>query len=174
MNTLCRRHDLLEQLITSLPRSSYWHRRVDGAHRRGGEKPTLHVAVMIEPYLSAILSGAKTVESRFSANRCAPYLGVERDDIILFKRSAGPVCAVASVCQVTYYELSPAILSHIREEYSSRLCAVDDDFWHTRSNKQFATLIEVERTSAVAPFAIAKRDRRGWVTCRSDLRRDAA
>lgn len=32
----------------------------------------IHLAIFAEPFLSMVLSGEKTVESRFSRNRCAP------------------------------------------------------------------------------------------------------
>jgi ASC-1-like (ASCH) protein len=53
--------------------------------------------VFIEPYLQFILDGQKTVESRFSANRSAPYQQVGKGDVVLLKRTGGPVMGVGSV-----------------------------------------------------------------------------
>jgi hypothetical protein len=57
----------------------------------------IHLAVFIEPYLQFILDGQKTVESRFSANRSAPYQQVGKGDVVLLKRTGGPVMGVGSV-----------------------------------------------------------------------------
>ena len=159
-----RRNEILQQLCISLPQSKKWRQQIDEMLNGRSDGPTLHIAVMVEPYMSAILAGTKTIESRFSVNRCAPYLGVRQHDIILFKRSAGPVSAISSVEAVNYYELSPAVMGRLRDDYSTQLCAIDDEFWRSRSTKQFATLIVIKDTLAVDPFPIFKRDRRGWVS----------
>src|SRR4029077_16030744 len=44
-----------------------------------------------QPFLSLVLNGPKTVESRFSRNRCAPFGEVEGGDIILLKEVSGPI-----------------------------------------------------------------------------------
>ena len=59
----------------------------------------IHLAVFIEPTLQFVLDGKKKVESRFSLNRCAPYKAVDEGDLILIKRSGGPIVAVAEVSE---------------------------------------------------------------------------
>src|ERR1700680_4829312 len=53
------------------------------------EQVGIHLAVLTEPYLQFILSGHKTVESRFSMKAIAPFRRVVPGDAILLKRVAG-------------------------------------------------------------------------------------
>ncbi|RBP05022.1 hypothetical protein DFR50_1376 [Roseiarcus fermentans] len=56
--------------------------QVDGDHvwltylsnaTRPSSRVGIHLAIFAEPFLSMVLSGEKTIESRFRRNRCAPY-----------------------------------------------------------------------------------------------------
>lgn len=125
---------------------------------------TVHLAIFVEPYLSAVLDGRKTIESRFGVQKRPPYLRVQTGDIILLKRSGGPVMGVAIAQAVRFYQLSPTVLNRLRDEFAEALFAQDDEFWDARREKHFATLIDLEDPIAVDPFAFAKRDRQGWVT----------
>lgn len=127
----------------------------------------VHLAVFVEPYLKYVLQGKKTVESRFSVVRCAPYGRVEPGDIILLKRAGGPVVGLCEVAQVWSYRLDPTTWSEIRSEFTTAICAQAPDFWKERERASFATLIRIRRVTAIEPLACSKRDRRGWVVLRS-------
>jgi hypothetical protein len=43
---------------------------------------SLHLAVLTEPFCSWLLEGTKTIESRFSRVRCAPYGTLAEGDIV--------------------------------------------------------------------------------------------
>jgi len=58
--------DALERIVQDHP---FWRTYIANLP----EKNNLHLAIFVEPYLSFILDGRKTVESRFSSVRCAPY-----------------------------------------------------------------------------------------------------
>ena len=131
----------------------------------------MHLAIFVEPYLSALLAGRKTIESRFGVHRRPPYLCVEPDDYILLKRSGGPVVGVALAKSAEFYQLSPGVLADIRAKFAYQLFALDDEFWESRAAKQYATLIEVDDPIEVTSFTIAKRDRQGWVTYDRDRNR---
>jgi len=124
----------------------------------------VHLAVFIEPYLSAVLAGRKTIESRFGVHRRPPYLCVQPGDYILLKRSGGPVVGLALASAADFYQLSPKVFADIRARFAFQLYALDDEFWESRKGKQYATLIEVEEPIAIRPLNVAKRDRQGWVT----------
>jgi hypothetical protein len=123
----------------------------------------VHLAIFVEPFLTAVLDGRKTVESRFGVHRRPPYRCVDAKDIILIKRSGGPIVGVAQAGAATFHELSPAVLSDIRERFAFQLFALDEDFWESRADKQYATLIELNDPAEVTPFPFPKRDRQGWV-----------
>jgi hypothetical protein len=122
----------------------------------------LHLAVFKEPYLSFILDGSKTVESRFSVNGVAPYGRVASGDVILLKGSGKPVIGFCRAAHVWDYELVPDSWDEIRAKFGVALRA-QDGFWESRRRARFATLIRVEQVCAAEPLAVPKRDRRGWV-----------
>ncbi len=124
----------------------------------------VHLAIFREPFLSFILDGQKTIESRFSQNRCSPYNQVGSGDIILLKKTGGPITGFCVAKEVKYYQLTPEKLIGLRKKYSPQICAQDNSFWQERSGKSFATLIWIEKPTSIEPFHIPKRDRRGWVT----------
>jgi dephospho-CoA kinase len=124
---------------------------------------TLHLAILVEPYLQFILEGRKTVESRFSARRGAPYGIVQRGDIVLLKRSGGPVVGLAQIAYVWFYRLDPRSWDGIRNEFTEALCAQDPAFWHARRHASYATLMRLQHVRAITPVPCVKRDRRGWV-----------
>jgi hypothetical protein len=127
-----------------------------------GEAIGLHLAVFAEPFLSFVLDGRKTVESRFGRTRCAPFDQVRQGDIILLKRVGGPVCGLALAKQAWFYELHHQPIDSIREKYGDTICA-DDSFWETKRDAQYATLIELAEPISIDAMHCYKRDRRGWV-----------
>jgi hypothetical protein len=122
----------------------------------------LHVAVMREPYLTLLLEGRKTVESRFSVNRVCPFDAVEVGDVLVLKAQSGPVVGLALVEHTAFYVLDPDTLAKIRREFTSRICA-DGAFWRARANARYGSLLRVAAPLRIEPLRLAKRDRRGWV-----------
>ena len=45
-----------------------------------------HLGVFTEPYLTYMLDGKKTIESRFSKNKILPYNQISKDDIVIVKK----------------------------------------------------------------------------------------
>ncbi len=127
-----------------------------------GNDVALHLAVFVEPYLSFIIDGTKTVESRFSVRSVAPYGRITEGDVILLKAAGKPIVGWCRAGTVWNYELDPSSWTEIQDRFSASLRA-QDGFWESRQTAQFATLIKVEDVSGTAPTLIDKRDRRGWV-----------
>jgi hypothetical protein len=126
----------------------------------------IHLAIFAEPFLSLVLSGEKTIESRFSRNRCAPYGEIEDGDIILLKEVAGPICGLALARRIWCYDLVTEPIDRIRRRFGAGIRA-DDEFWSSRADALYATLIELDAPTSIAPVTCDKRDRRGWVSLRS-------
>jgi hypothetical protein len=163
---------LTEDLVASLKEFTdgnvFWTRYLEGLSASTPSAFSVHLAVLLEPYLGFILEGSKTVESRFSKNRIAPFKMVERGDVVLLKRSAAK--AVSGVCLVSnvwFYQLDVNTWSQIRDEFTSALRAEDPSFWEQRKSAHFATLMRVSQVQALPPIEVPKRDRRGWVVLRS-------
>lgn len=124
----------------------------------------VHLAVLVEPFLTHILEGRKTIESRFSVTRSPPYNRVSSGDLVLLKRSSGPVVGVLRVGHVENVELTAETWPAVRA-LSSSLCA-DANFWSSREAKRFATLLGVGDVRALPDMQIDKVDRRPWVVLR--------
>lgn len=128
----------------------------------GSNDRATHLAVMSEPFLSYVLKGKKTIESRFSRYKIAPYQKIQPGDLVLMKRSGGKVVASFVAGAVECIELSQEKLRHLNADYSDAICA-DDRFWEAQEHKQYVTLVEITRVAPVVNVQIKKRDRRGWV-----------
>lgn len=128
----------------------------------GKIKAGVHLAIFTEPYLTFVLKGLKTIESRFSRIRCAPYRQVETGDIILIKQSGGPVRAITQAAETTYFDFGNDCLETVKKTYGEGICA-DEEFWEMQKSALFATIIELTHTISINPLDIPKRDRRGWV-----------
>lgn len=126
----------------------------------------IHLAIFAEPFLSMVLSGEKTIESRFSRNRCAPYGKIDDGDILLLKEVAGPICGLALARRIWSYDLGTEPIDRIRHRFGASIRA-DDEFWSSRADALYATLIEIDAPTSIAPVICDKRDRRGWVSLRS-------
>lgn len=150
---------LISQLSSHLNADSQW----DTALRQlqGGEA-SLHLAVLTEPFLGWLLDGSKSIESRFSRVRCAPYGMLAEGDVIAVKKPGGPVTGAFQAGQVSSYQLTPRRVSELRERFADQIRAHDDEFWHRRADCMYATLIQVRHVRALPGLAFLKRDRRGW------------
>jgi hypothetical protein len=159
---------LLDQLMEATIGHDDWSvlRRAVAARRR------VHLAVMVEPYLSYILGGQKSIESRFSKNAIAPYYQIEADDLVLLKLTGGPVVGCFTAAAPEFVSLDQHELARLRRDYSTAICA-DDEFWRVRQDKRYATLIGVKDQQELQPAPVAKSDRRGWLVlhCPAEARR---
>lgn len=158
---------LINDLLKGVKTDPFWEGYL-GQLNTGGPLPfSIHLAVMVEPYLRFILDGSKTVESRFSVHRIAPYERVEIGDVILLKRTGGPIVGICQVSQRWFYKLDPHSWQTIKQNFTQALCAQDPSFWKQRKSASFATLMRVKHVRSISPITISKRDRRGWVIVHS-------
>jgi len=121
----------------------------------------IHVAIMVEPYLSLILQGKKTIESRFSKHKITPWQRVQPGDIVVMKKSGGGFVGMFEAAGVLYEELDNGIDS-LRERYQSALC-VDDAFWQSKADSRYATLIFITRLLPFKPFSLSFKNRQAWI-----------
>lgn len=150
--------------MNCVPESSVWQKRFKKQIEADEVSVGVHLAIFVEPYLTAVLEGQKTIESRFAITRRPPYNCIEPADFILLKKSGGPVIGIALAKSTDFYKLTPAVLGELRRKFSRQLYATDDDFWEDRASKLYATLIELDDPTPIEPLTIVKRDRQGWIT----------
>lgn len=158
-------HVEFDGLLRQVHGHHFWLTYLSDA-KRPNSRIGIHLAIFAEPFLSMVLSGKKTIESRFSRNRCAPYGEISEGDIILLKEVAGPICGVAMARRTWCFDLVTEPIDRIRARFGAGICA-DDAFWTARADALYATLIELDAAASIAPVNCDKRDRRGWVSLRS-------
>lgn len=128
--------------------------------------PNIHVAVMSEPFLSYVFSGKKTVESRFSINKIAPYGKAQTGDIVFMK--AGPIVGCFTISWVKTFDLQEYPITEIAKEFGIQIRG-DEAFWRHKSAKHYATLMGITDTQRLTPIKITKLDRRAWMTLKNKV-----
>jgi hypothetical protein len=156
-------YSLLESIRDMVAGDAFWSPYLtrlldDPRHTRA-----IHLGIFNEPYLNSLLNGAKTVESRFSSVRCAPFSCVKAGDIVLVKRCSGPIVALFLAGEVWSYRLSSQVWRTIKERFGEAIAPAGPDFWRENESATYATLIAVEQLHQIEPIAWDKSDRRGWV-----------
>jgi hypothetical protein len=153
---------LRDELLVRISGDDRLARHVDAAF--DATDPTqAHIAVLQQPYLRYVLTGRKTIESRFGRIPTAPYRVVAPGDVLLFKQVAGPLLGVGIVAAADFYVLDPAVWATLRNHFAAALCATDSQFWVDRRDARFATLMRLAAVRRISPLTVDKRDRRGWV-----------
>lgn len=122
-----------------------------------------HLAVLNQPYLDRILDGEKTIESRFTINRVAPYKIVQPGDVLFLKESAGYVKGLISVKEVKYFENMVPGEARDLIRLNQLALTVDEAFINLKQNSRYATLIHIGEILSIEPLEITKKDRRAWV-----------
>ena len=127
----------------------------------------IHVAIMREPYLSYVLDGSKTIESRFTRNKCAPYQAIKAGDTIYFKKSGGKIVANATVSSVKFYILSPGTIDRIFAEFGQQL-RITMDFVDQKRDSKYCTLAWITGVKKInPPLPFEKKDQRAWIILKS-------
>lgn len=123
-----------------------------------------HLAILHEPYLSRILHGEKTIESRWLRRRAAPYGRVSAGDTIYLKQAGGPVVATARAAEVWQFDdLTPERVDALLAQFGDAL-RLDADFVTHARGQRYAVLIRLADVHVLPqPLACAHRDRRGWI-----------
>lgn len=131
------------------------------------DREGIHLSVWIEPYLTTLIQGKKTVESRFMSDARVPWHEVRVGDWVLVKQSSGPIVAVFQVSSTSYSALTLGVLDdllHRQEELQ-----VSDAFLKTQATqgKNRVCLFGVCNLHRFhAPVYINKSSRAGWVVLR--------
>lgn len=123
---------------------------------------TCHLGVFAEPYLDLMMKGTKTIESRFSIKKIAPYNKIKKDDIVFIKKSSGQVLGYLTIKEVLFFDLKVTPIDYIREKYGRELC-VTDEFWESKEKSNYATLIIIDKIKRLESFRIDKKGMQTWI-----------
>lgn len=146
---------IVAQIDHDQPRSAI----VDG-HFVGG----LHLAVMTGPFLDMIISGRKTVESRFHRQRRTPLFTAKPGDVVVFRQSGRPASVAAILGDTYYLDIAESGIDQIRATWAPRIGCDDDDFWAARVDARWVSLLLLDSVFSIPPQPLHKRDRQAWVS----------
>jgi len=124
-----------------------------------------HLAIFKGNAGELILSGAKTIESRFSRVKNPPFGLVSAGDLVYIKPSGKDLIGQFRVKKVIFFDgLSSEDLLKIKQDYGEKL-EVDDSYWKVSANSKYATLIFIGDCTRfiTSPVRIKKSNLRGWV-----------
>ena len=122
-----------------------------------------HIAILRQPFYDMILNGEKTIESRWSMRKIAPYNKIKRGDVIYLKKSGGKIGAKAHVAEVGFYKLTFDSAKKIIEQYGEQLGAEKFENIYGYLNKKYATLIWLDNVEKIPPMDSPKSHGAGWL-----------
>ncbi|OGD08895.1 hypothetical protein A2397_01375 [Candidatus Amesbacteria bacterium RIFOXYB1_FULL_44_23] len=119
-----------------------------------------HVAIMKKSWglLPKILSGKKTIESRWYKNRSAPWGKIMAGDTVYFKNSGEKVTVKAEVTKVLQFEnLNQKKIKSVLLEYGER-DGIDDIslYYDLFKDKKYCLLIFLCNAQEIEPLEISK------------------
>lgn len=126
-----------------------------------------HIAILKQPFFDMVLSGEKTIESRWSMVKVAPYKKVSVGDKILLKETGKDVTATANVKKVQFYELTPEIVEDIRIKYGKQIGTDKFEDWKSTLQKKYCTLIWIDEVTPVAPIKVKRSNGAGWIVLKN-------
>lgn len=122
-----------------------------------------HIAILRQPFFNMVLNGEKTIESRWSTHKVAPYGKVNVGDEILLKETGKDVTATAKVKDVKYYELTPKVVEEIRIIYGKQIGTDKFEDWKDILQKKYCTLIWLEDVKQISPIKVQRSNGAGWI-----------
>lgn len=122
----------------------------------------IHLGVFSEPCLTYMLEGKKTIESRISKKRIAPYDRINKNDIVVVKKSGGGIVAYFTIKEIKFINLNEVSINEIKNKYNNELC-VSEDFWEQKKDSSYATLMFIDRLVKLESFKINKKGMQTWI-----------
>jgi ASC-1-like (ASCH) protein len=108
-----------------------------------------HVCIIAQDYLADLLAGRKTVESRLSTRRIAPFDKVRQGDRVYLKQRGGSFGAVAEVVHVEYFAgLTPKRIAGLRKIYEGEVRG-GPGYWRAKRAARYGTFIQLGNVRAV-------------------------
>lgn len=121
-----------------------------------------HIAIMKKSWglIPKILTGQKTIESRWYKNKYAPWDKIKKGETVYFKDSGSPVTVKAEVAKVIQFaDLTPDKVQEILNLYAqSDGLGIDDipKYFEMFKDKRYCLLIFLKNPVKVKPFEVDK------------------
>jgi len=122
-----------------------------------------HIAILRQPFFDMVISGEKTIESRWGMHKNAPYGKIKVGDEIWLKETGKDVTATAKAKRVEFFELTPEKVEQIRIEYGKQIGTDKFEDWQSTLEKKYCTLVWLEDVKRVKPFKVPRSNGAGWI-----------
>lgn len=127
------------------------------------ENSKMHLGIFSQPFLTLMLDGKKTIESRFSKNKIAPFDKISKYDIVIVKESSKKIVALFTVKEVLQFTMKDTSVHSLKEKYNNEILA-DNQFWNNKEKtSNYATLIKIGELIKLKPFVINKVGMQSWI-----------
>ena len=131
-----------------------------------------HLAILAKErkLLAKILSGEKTIESRWYKFKKTPYQNISINDVLYFKESGDPVTVKARVRDVLFFDnLDRSKIRGILKKYGKKI-GVPLSYSEKLVGKNFCTLVFIDDIQKIEPFDVDKTGygiMAAWITVNS-------
>lgn len=123
-----------------------------------------HVAILKPRYVELIRGGRKTIESRLTVTRRAPFGQIDVGERIYFKVSSGPFRLIAKVAHVQqHHPVTPELLDRLEQQYDRSILG-GPEYWRSKRQCHYAVLIELGlvEPAPIAPSCYEKSQGLAW------------
>lgn len=126
-----------------------------------------HVAILKKKWLEKILSGEKTIESRWYKQKRDPYQNIAQGDMVYLKETGKPITARARVEKVLFFnKLTEQKIKEIVHRYGKEI-GMRQEAASSFLGKNYCTLIVLKNPQRISPFQINKKgfgNMTAWIT----------
>jgi len=123
---------------------------------------SIHVAILKKPYISLILSGQKTVESRLTKTAVPPLNVIKPGERIFIKASGGPFMATAVAGLIEQYkDLKPSDIHRLSRQYKKAVCG-SDEYAELKKHSRFAVYIHLDQVEPLEIGPVYTKSMRAW------------
>lgn len=130
-----------------------------------------HLAILDKKrkLLTKILTGEKTIESRWYKSKVTPWGNIKAGEIIYFKESGDPVRAKAEIAEVMQFFLPQTDISDLLEKYAKDICFTSPmpELISWCNQRKYCILLRLKNVELIEPFEINKRGfglMAAWIT----------
>jgi len=118
-----------------------------------------HIAILDKKrnLLSKIISGEKTIESRWYQTKRTPWHNIKKDDVVYFKDSGELITVKAKVKDVLFFdELNKEKVEKILNTYGKAICMETLEYTSYYDKKKYCILIFLDEVLEIKPFDMDK------------------